>query len=51
MEAAVQRLKEALCTAAILTYPQPRERFVVDTGRATSCLEEHCPKYRTDRSE
>jgi hypothetical protein len=31
VEAAFQMLKEALCTAPILAYPQPRERFIVDT--------------------
>jgi hypothetical protein len=30
VEAAFQTLDVALCTAPILTYPQPRERFVVD---------------------
>jgi hypothetical protein len=31
VESAFQTLKEALCTAPVLDYPQPRERFVVDT--------------------
>jgi hypothetical protein len=31
VEAAYQTSKEALCTAAILIYPQSRESFVVDT--------------------
>jgi hypothetical protein len=30
-EAALQTLKQALCTAPILDYLQPRERFVIDT--------------------
>jgi hypothetical protein len=30
VEAAFQILKKVLCTAPILPYPQPRERFVVD---------------------
>jgi hypothetical protein len=31
VEATFQNVKEALCIAPILAYPQPRERFVVDT--------------------
>jgi hypothetical protein len=31
VEAAFQTLKEVLCTATILAYLQPRERFVTDT--------------------
>jgi hypothetical protein len=31
MEVAFKTLKEALCTAHILAYPQPRERFIADT--------------------
>jgi hypothetical protein len=31
VEAAFKALKGALCTATILAYPQPGERFVVDT--------------------
>jgi hypothetical protein len=31
MEAAFQSPKDALCTAPILVYSQPRERFVVGT--------------------
>jgi hypothetical protein len=31
VEAAFQMLKGALCTAPLLAYPQPRERFIVDT--------------------
>jgi hypothetical protein len=31
VEAAFQTPKEALCTAHILAYPQPGERFIVDT--------------------
>jgi hypothetical protein len=31
VEAAFQTLKEALCTVPISAYPQPRERFSVDT--------------------
>jgi hypothetical protein len=31
VEAAFQTLKEALCTAPILAYPQPRERFITET--------------------
>jgi hypothetical protein len=31
VETAFQTLKEALCTALILAYPQPGHRFIVDT--------------------
>jgi hypothetical protein len=31
VEAAFQTLKEVPCTAPILAYPQPGERFVVNT--------------------
>jgi hypothetical protein len=31
VEVAFQTLKEALCTAHILAYPQPREKFIIDT--------------------
>jgi hypothetical protein len=31
VENAFQTLKEALCTAPILAYPQPGQRFIVDT--------------------
>jgi hypothetical protein len=31
VEAAFQTLKGALCAAPILAYPQPGERFIVDT--------------------
>jgi hypothetical protein len=31
VEVAFQTLKEALCTAPILAYLQPRQRFVIDT--------------------
>jgi cbb3-type cytochrome oxidase cytochrome c subunit len=31
VEAAFQTLKETLCTAPILAYPQPSEQFIVDT--------------------
>jgi hypothetical protein len=31
VEAVFQTLKEALCTAPILAYPQPRKQFFVDT--------------------
>jgi hypothetical protein len=31
VEAAFQTLKGALCTAPILAYPQPGQRFIVDT--------------------
>jgi hypothetical protein len=31
VKAAFQMLKEGLCTAPTVAYPQPRERFVVDT--------------------
>jgi hypothetical protein len=31
MKAAIQALKEALCSALILASPQPRERFLIDT--------------------
>jgi hypothetical protein len=31
VEAAFQTLRDALCTTPILVYPQPGERFVVDT--------------------
>jgi hypothetical protein len=31
VEAAFQTLKEALCTAPLLAYTKPRERFVDDT--------------------
>jgi hypothetical protein len=31
VEAALQTLKEALCTVRILTYSWPRDRFVIDT--------------------
>jgi hypothetical protein len=30
VEDAFKKLKEALCTATILAYPQPSERFLVD---------------------
>jgi hypothetical protein len=32
VEAVFQTLKEALCTAPVLAYPQLGERFIVDTG-------------------
>jgi hypothetical protein len=32
VEAAFQTLKGAFCAATIPVYPQPRERFIVDTG-------------------
>jgi hypothetical protein len=44
-EAAFQALREAPCTAPILVYPKPRERFLVNR------LEECYHRYRTDRSE
>jgi hypothetical protein len=31
VETAFQTLKRALCTAPILAYPKPGERFIVDT--------------------
>jgi hypothetical protein len=31
VESAFQTLNKAICTAPTLAYPQPRERFVVDT--------------------
>jgi hypothetical protein len=34
VEAAFQSLKDALCTATILAYSQPRERSVVDTDES-----------------
>jgi len=30
-EAAFRSLKEALCTAPVLGYPRPGEKFIVDT--------------------
>jgi hypothetical protein len=32
VESAFQTLKEALYTAPILAYPQPKERFVIDSS-------------------
>jgi hypothetical protein len=32
VEATFQTLKEALCAAPVLAYPQPRDRFTVDTN-------------------
>jgi hypothetical protein len=31
-EGAFQALKRAVCTAPIIAYPQPGERFIVDTN-------------------
>jgi hypothetical protein len=51
VEATFQTLKEALCTAPILAYQQPRERFVVDTDTSNIGLEERYHKYRTDKDK
>jgi hypothetical protein len=32
VEAAFQKLKRPLCSAPVLAYPQPGQRFIVDTG-------------------
>jgi hypothetical protein len=39
VEAAFQTLKEALCTAPIFAYLQPRERFFVDTDASNVRIE------------
>jgi hypothetical protein len=31
VETSFQSLKDALCTAPVLAYPQPRQRFFVET--------------------
>jgi hypothetical protein len=38
VEAAFQTLKGALCTAPILDYPQPGERFIVDPDSSNVCI-------------
>jgi hypothetical protein len=35
VEAAFQTLKEIVCTAPILAYPQPGERFIIDTDSSS----------------
>jgi hypothetical protein len=31
VEVAFQTIKEAICTAPTLAYPQPREKFIIHT--------------------
>jgi hypothetical protein len=50
METAFQTLKEALCTVPILAYPQPREKFIVDTDASDVGIGGVISTYRTDRS-
>jgi hypothetical protein len=50
-EAAFQTLKGALCAAPILAYPQPGERFIIDTDASNVGIGGVLPKYRADRSE
>jgi hypothetical protein len=39
VEAAFQTVKEALCTAPILAYPQPRRTFIIDTDASNVGIE------------
>jgi hypothetical protein len=39
VETPFETLKEVLCTAPILSYPQPRERFLVDTDSSNVGIE------------
>jgi hypothetical protein len=34
-ESALRSLKEVLCTAPVLGYPRPGEKFIVDTAQVT----------------